>query len=147
MRTNAHALAALPLAAGVFSVSDSAPLALFSALVSLGVDVDHIPDYLWWRGGWRGVRDFFNSYHLHQVVRMTVVLHSWELLPLSVLALHLLGWPAWAWAAVAGWLWHLAWDQLTNPVGQAFYFFFWRANRGFQQKLSKPLLGRRPPDS
>jgi hypothetical protein len=143
MRAHAHALAALPLAAGILSLTGSPELACAGAAASLAVDMDHIPDYMWWRGGWRGVKDFFRAYHLHQVVRMTIPLHSWELAPVWALVLHLLGWPAWGWVLALGWLWHLIWDQLTNPVGCAFYFFTWRARRGFAVRLARPLWGAR----
>jgi hypothetical protein len=141
MRAHAHAIAALPLAAGLLSLTGSPELALAGAAASMAIDMDHVPDYLWFRGGWRGIKDFFRSFHQHQVTRTTILLHSWELAPMIVLGLQLTGWPAWGWSLALGWLWHMLWDQLTNPVERLFYFFLWRARQGFFLKTARPLLG------
>lgn len=145
MKGWAHLLAAAPLAYGLAGATGSPGWALAGGAVSVLMDLDHLPDYVWWRGGWRGTRDFFDSFHGHRVGRMSMVLHSWELLPGAVLGLAALGWPAWALCLAGGWLYHLVWDLFTNPVRFRLYLFSHRARHGFLRAgLERAGAIRRP---
>ncbi len=134
MRSNEHLLASVPLLGLWLAGGGDLPQAATAAAASLLVDLDHFPDYVWWRRGWGGLRDFFASFHTHQVTRLALPAHSWELLFLAVVFLWLGGWPAWPAALVCGWAYHLAWDQLTNPVGWKFYFLSYRLAHGCDRR-------------
>ncbi len=107
------------------------------------LDLDHLADYLCFRRRWLGIRDFFTVAHQTLWPRLVLALHSWELLAVAGVGLGLALGPAWAGCLVAGWAWHLAFDQLGNPVRPLFYFLAYRASRGFaRDRLLKP--GFRP---
>lgn len=145
MKAWAHLLAAAPLAYGLTCVTESSGWALAGAALSVAVDLDHLPDYIWWRGGWGSLADFFESFHAHQVGRLSMFLHSWEMLPLLLLGLAALGWPAWGLCLGGGWLYHMLWDQFTNPVDWRLYLFCFRARRGFvRADLERAGALRRP---
>lgn len=147
MRSTAHLLAAAPLAGVWWSLGGSGSGAVMAALASVLVDLDHIPDYIWWRGGWRGLKDFFHSFHSHRVSRLSLLAHSWELAALAGLGLWWLGWPAWPAALWAGWLYHLAWDQAVNPVGWQFYFFSYRLAHACDRRRLPVIGGSRGLDT
>jgi hypothetical protein len=140
MKSWAHMLAALPLGGAYYLGEGSAPLALAAATASVLVDLDHVPDYLWWRGRWGGVSDFFEAFHDKRVPRIVIVVHSWELMLLAWGLILGLGAPAWLKALAVGWLYHLCWDQLTNSVDCKFYSLIHRARQGFQRRLLKPRV-------
>ena len=143
MKLRAHALAALPLAGAYYLSQRSALLAGLAAAASVLVDLDHLPDYLWWRGGWRGAgrissRPFMRqrvAAYRHRNPFLGAMLLAWALLPC-------LGAPAWLWALAVGWTYHMLWDLCTNGVGLPFYSFIHRARLGFERRLLKP----RPPE-
>lgn len=147
MRSSAHILAAVPLAGAWWGLGGPAGPALAAALASVLVDLDHLADYLWWRGGWRGVSDFFHSFHSHSVTRLALLAHSWELAALGGLWLWWLGWPAWPAAAWTGWVYHLAWDQIVNPVGWPFYFLVYRLAHGCDRRRLPVIGGLRGLDT
>ncbi|MFH1060725.1 MAG: hypothetical protein V1797_18855 [Pseudomonadota bacterium] len=140
MRSKAHAVAALPLAGAWWGLDGGAGPALAAALASVLVDLDHVSDYLWWRGGWRGLKDFFHSFHTHRVTRLALLAHSWELIAVAGLGLWWGGWPVWPAAIWAGWAYHLAWDQASNPVGWPFYFLVYRLAHGCDRR-NLPVIG------
>ena len=145
MKGWAHLLAAAPLTYGLAVGTGAPSWALAGGAASVLMDLDHLPDYVWWRVGWRGLADFFDSFHAHQVGRILIPLHSWELLPAALLGLGALGWPVWGLCLGAGWLYHLLWDLFTNPTTFRFYLFWYRARRGFlRSNLERSGAVRRP---
>lgn len=143
MRSREHLLASAPLLGLWLAGGGDLPQAVAAAAASLLVDLDHFPDYVWWRRGWGGLRDFFASFHAHRVTRLALPAHSWELLLLAVVGLWQAGWPAWPAALVCGWAYHLAWDQCFNPVGWQFYFLGYRLAHGCDRRRL-PVTGGRP---
>lgn len=131
MKLWAHSAAALPLAAGLWWAGMPAGAVAAAAGASVLVDLDHLPDYVYWRRGWGGVADFFRSNHQRRTSVIFILLHSWELLGLALAACWLAGAPAWGWGLCLGWAYHLVWDQLSNHVPGAFYFLGYRFRRGF----------------
>ena len=134
MNLKAHSIAAIPLAVGAYAVSDSAGLGLLSAMASILLDVDHVPEYLVWRGSCASPGDFFRTNRQHATPLVFYPLHGWEGVILSGLLLLWLPGPAWALAVWAGWAYHLLWDQISNPVGPLFYFVGFRARLGFRRE-------------
>lgn len=133
MRMTGHALAAVPLAGALGWLTGNWPAAGAAAVFSVLLDLDHLPDYIYWRGGWRGLGDFFETNHRHQVDRLLLFMHGWEWpLPAGLLLWWWLG-PAWALCLAAAWAYHLAWDSALNPVAPGFYFFARRAAAGFSR--------------
>jgi hypothetical protein len=131
MNLKSHSIASLPLAAAAYAASDSAGYSILAALVSIFIDLDHIPEYLAWRRARSSIDDFFTSNRHHSTPTVIYPMHGWEsILFLGLLAAWLLG-PAWALAICVGWAYHLVLDQITNPVGGRFYFVSYRAAKGF----------------
>jgi len=128
-----HTLAALPLAGAMYAATGSAPAACGAAAFSVLVDLDHLPDYIWWRRRKSSFSDFFQTNRQHQTPVLCLALHSWEFIVPGGLLLWALCGPFWAGSLSLGWLYHLIWDQITNPAGAGFYFFFYRASRGFKR--------------
>lgn len=143
MRLWQHSLAALPLGAALYWAGGDAAAAASGAAASVLLDLDHLLDYLRWRRGWRGFGDFFGTSLRHQWPTGLFLLHCWELVPLIAVGLYLVAGPVWALALAAGWAWHLALDQIANHVHPAFYFFSFRAHRGFCLPAMLSPEGRR----
>lgn len=139
MRLTGHALAAIPLAGVLGWTTGNWPAAGAGAALSVLVDLDHLPDYIHWRGGWRSLKDFFETNRHHQVDRLLLFMHGLEWpLPLAALLWWLAG-PAWGLCLGAGWLYHLAWDLAVNPVAPRFYFFFFRKSGGFSRSRLRSM--------
>jgi len=131
VKTWCHALAAAPLAGGLLACGYDWRTALFVGLVSVLVDLDHVPDYLIYRRGWKGLSDFFAVYRVNAPERLFYGFHAWEwpiltgLLALAGLA------PSWLVLAGVGVGYHVLFDSVTNRMPRGFYFLLWRAGRGF----------------
>lgn len=146
MKSQGHILAALPLGGVLYWAAGSAAPALAGAALSVLVDLDHALDYLIFGRARPSLGRFFAEYNTHRFPRLMLVMHSWEfLMPGALLLWALLG-PVWAAALVGSWLYHLVWDQFANDVGPLFYFFAYRARRGFRRAdLACPQPGGRRP--
>lgn len=138
MKVLGHIAAAVPLSIAVQLTTGSGQASAAAAAASVLVDVDHLPDYLYWRGGWRSLEDFFAAFHQKKTTWLVICLHAWEWTALSGALIFTLGGPLWLKAAWAGWLYHLIWDQFTNQVSPWFYFFCFRASKGFLRGVLKP---------
>ena len=73
-----HSLAAVPLAGILYAATGSPQAACGAALMSVFVDLDHLPDYFWWRGRKSSIPDFFRTNRLHKTPTLVLALHSWE---------------------------------------------------------------------
>lgn len=135
MRLTSHLVAAIPFSSGIFLTTGSLTAAALAAASSVLIDVDHLPDYVYHRGCWRGIQDFFDTCNGCRLVRTFLVFHSWEWLIVWGL-LSVGGLPAgFLWPVAAGMVYHLALDTASNAVRPSFYWFSCRALRGF--KLSR----------
>ena len=135
MRLKQHAAASLPLGAVLWLAGLGWGPVLLGSLFSVFIDLDHLLDYVLFRKGWRGVKDFFRVSHGSLWQKAYFVCHSWECASLGCLAAYFGLGPAWGLALGAGWFWHLCLDQYANPVGPGFYFLSYRAAKGFDAKL------------
>ncbi len=108
------------------------------------IDVDHLPDYIFFRRGWRGLTDFFDACDQRLLRRVFLWLHSWDLLIVTGLGLALAGntpGASWLFMVWLGFAYHLAFDQFGNrSKAGLFYFLCFRALKGFR---GAALLG--PP--
>jgi hypothetical protein len=132
----AHAAASVPLALAVGLATGSSGYALTAALASVLIDLDHIPDYIYDRGGWRGVRDFFAVCERGEMDTVVLALHGWEW-PILLCG----GWLAgllspWLAAVGLGLGYHLAFDWIGNRplLAPWFYWIAYRAGKGFAAK-------------
>lgn len=131
MTLREHTVAAFPLMAGVYVATRSLTAAVLAGASSVLIDVDHVPDYVYFRGGWRGLRDFFRTCYQGRLVKTFVLFHAWEW-AIGCWML-ILAWsaPQWILAVAAGITYHLVLDQVFNPVDRSFYWISCRARHGF----------------
>lgn len=137
MRLSQHAVASLPLMAGVYFSTNSFASAIVAGLASVFIDLDHVSDYVLYRKGWGGVRDFFESCHEGRLTKLYLLLHAWEW-PLLFLLLYMsLGAPQWTFMVALGMAYHLAFDVVGNRriVKPRFYFITHRLGKGFEGAL------------
>jgi hypothetical protein len=132
MKASRHVAAAIPLAALLYTAGRPPLEIAVAASASVLIDVDHLADYVLCRGGWYGLRDFFQSCNEARLNRLFLVLHAWEWIILGGIASlaagsSLLG------MAVCGMAWHLGLDAIGNRgvVLPGFYWFYHRARAGF----------------
>ncbi len=120
MKPPGHALVSLPIGAVVWAATKSPYSMLAAFLTGVMLDLDHLVEYYWWfvRGDNTRVFYFF---------------HSYELVVPAALAGYFSGWDPLVVGASAGFLGHLAADQIVNPMRPLAYFFTYRAIVGFRR--------------
>ena len=145
MRLTSHVMASIPLLSGIFLSTGSWYAAGLAAASSVLIDVDHLPDYVYHRGCWGGVQDFFDTCNGCGPARTFLVFHSWEWL--IVWGLLFVGdLPVgFLWPVAAGMVYHLALDTASNTVRPSFYWFSCRALRGFKQSHFSDVKTRLNP--
>jgi hypothetical protein len=135
MKLSGHLLAAIPLAGGIHMASGSWVAVTLAVLSSVLIDLDHVPDYVILRRGWRGIRDFFDTCNNGELTKTYLVFHAWEW-PLAGVLLILSGiGNGLLWPIVLAISYHLVLDTLTNPVKPGFYWITNRARAGFEFAL------------
>ena len=139
MKPSGHIAASVPLGLTLYLASGKLWPSLTGMAFSILIDVDHLPDYLLWRGKKAGAHDLFEKYFNHDTPYLMLFLHSWEWIPIAALLLWHFSGTDWAICLTLSWIYHLLWDQWINPVGLKFYFFFYRAAHGFLRKNLSPL--------
>lgn len=127
-----HTLAAVPLAGAVAWTTESWMSVCLVTVSCIFIDLDHLPDYVYFRKGWRGVRDFLATCNGCKLSRTFLILHAWEWLILLALCLAAGIGRSWLWPVALGVLYHLVLDTLTNPVPPSFYWLINRARSGFR---------------
>ncbi|MCS6803346.1 MAG: hypothetical protein RMM58_13845 [Chloroflexota bacterium] len=101
--------------------------ALWTFLSGTLIDLDHLPDYL------------LNA--RREEIRLTFVLHSWELWGAVAVIAWARGGVRTALGVVGSPVLHLWLDVWGNRVPARFFLFFWRAQRGFSVRSirTKPV--------
>ncbi|MBI5568546.1 MAG: hypothetical protein HY914_01225 [Desulfomonile tiedjei] len=135
MKLRNHSVAALPLMAGTYLATSSLAATLVAGASSVLIDVDHIPDYVYFRRGWRGLSDFFATCYQSRLRKTFVCFHAWEWAIATWTVLLFWSGPTWLWAVGAGITYHLLLDQLGNDVTHSFYWISCRARHGFEFSL------------
>lgn len=122
-----HTLASLGVGVGVWAVTDS-PLAIPVAFAA-GVlpDLDHIID-------------FFDPKENGRSILMLRPFHAWEISMVSLMAVLAFSGGDLFWAAVLGYLSHLALDQTANRVHPLAYCLTFRVLKGFQRRHLSPRI-------
>lgn len=142
MRPLGHLLTSVPLAAGIYAATRSAPLALGAFAGGFLIDLDHYFDYFVFNGQRDPSPRRFHDYYIHNRFRLVVLaLHSYELFLAQALLAYL-----WACPWIAGYLFgaalHMSLDLVFNGAVIRdvipFYSFLYRARHGFlKAKLLK----------
>ena len=137
MKPAFHAAASFAIA-GTLYLYTAAGASCFIAGVF--IDLDHIPDYIL-QGGLKNtsrgqaLKDFFSS----RGDRLYLVLHSYELLFILLLAGRISGWSMIMLGTAAGAASHMVIDQVSNGIkynlAPLFYFLTLRAMKGFRKEL------------
>ncbi len=137
MKLSQHALASVPLMAGVYWATGSLAYAGIAGFASVFIDLDHVGDYVLYRRGWRGVRDFFASCEEGRLTKLYLFLHAWEWPVLFFLLYASVGVPLWAVMTALGMTYHLIFDAIGNRgnLKPGFYFIVKRYRNGFEGGL------------
>lgn len=136
MRAFGHT--AISLAAGsiVYNYSHSFLGFLWFSIVGIFIDLDHYVDYIREHGISFDCKEVYNTCKYgHKTFRkLTLVLHSYELLLSLWLAIILFNLSIlWKYVAISFTL-HLFIDQITNPISPFGYFFWFRIANNFETK-------------
>ncbi len=133
-----HLWASAAFGAGVYLLTGDGGHAAAAGAGGVLIDLDHIWDfYREWgvRGGLGRMSENFVHGRRHEVARLYLLLHSWDvLLFLALLAVFGLG-NFYLLSAVLGGAVHLLFDQFVNPVRPFSYFLAYRISRGFRREL------------
>lgn len=128
-------LAAAAFGAVLF-LSKSFLWATLAFLINIFLDADHLVDY-WLANGFNlNFKEFVRQtlgagHYCKKLGKVLVPLHSWELLPLVLLAAWVVNLSQLGTAFTLGFLPHLIWDQITYAKEPLMYFFVFRAFKGF----------------
>ena len=142
----------VPVSIAVYLRFESLPGAIGCFIVGVLLDLDHCLDYIVY-SRFRSVslKKFFQTCYNTKLSPLSLVLHSYEIIPLLFVAGFLTGWNNLTIGILTGFSLHIILDQLTNKTKFAqsplFYFFAYRMSKGFRKEL---LIGRRntsPPAS
>ena len=125
MKAVSHAIASVPLAAGMHLATCSWEAVALAVCISIFIDVDHLADYVYYRRGWKGLGDFFRVCQEARLKKASVLFHAWEYPIFYVLLVAAGVAPEWLWPLVLGQAYHLAFDTVANPVKPSFYWL-WR---------------------
>lgn len=135
----AHVAVSTALGGALWLALKSFPAGLACLLSGVLVDLDHLLDYVY-NHGWRPrPRHFLKTFKNDILQRIIILLHSWELAPLAVLAVWLSGWHPVGIGLLTGALTHLALDQVFNRHNPLAYFLTYRIYHRF---ASRPFYGR-----
>lgn len=133
-----HLAASAALGAGVYLLTGDERHAAAAGAGGVLIDLDHIWDFCREWGFWGGLRRMAENSVLggkHEVNRVYLLLHGWDvLLALGLLAVFGLD-NFYLLSAVLGGAAHLLFDQLVNPVRPFSYFLAYRISKGFRREL------------
>lgn len=133
MELKEHILISIPGAVVYYFLFKSWEAAFVFFGVGVFMDVDHLIDYYATRGINLNVKDFFHSSRCLAYKKYHLFFHSYELLPLLLLAFIFHRNILWL-GAMGGFLLHMILDQIDNPVYKGTYFFLYRWKKEFEKK-------------
>jgi hypothetical protein len=125
MRLLGHALASVAVSTGIYGLTKSTEIAVSSFLAGVLIDIDHYFDY-WLQYPLKlDVKHFFTTCEGHGLQRVTLLLHSVEMLLVLLAAVYLtrskmlLG-------IYLGFSQHIIFDYIFNGVYPLSYYFVFR---------------------
>ena len=119
MKPPGHAVVSLTIGGILWAITKSPYAMLSASLTGVLIDLDHLADFYRWHVKGDHTRVWF-------------FLHSYELMIPALLAGYFSGWDPVILGISAAFLGHLICDQIFNPVMPFFYFFTYRASKGFR---------------
>lgn len=134
-----HYLLAAGAFGAVFFLTKSFLWAALAFSINIFLDADHLFDYWLANGFDLDYKKFIKEtvggeepgIYFRKSQKVVIFLHSWELLPLVLIAAWVFNLPQLATAFVFGFLPHLLWDQLTYAKHPLMYSFIFRARHKF----------------
>ena len=125
----------------MYVASGSATAGTMFASVHVLMDLDHIPDYIFWGSRPLGINRFFKDTYFPNWSRVVLLFRAFEWLAVMVVLLVLF--PSWELAGVTlGYGAHMFMDQLGNTSAEGkrgasplFYFISYRIQNGFRTPL------------
>ena len=142
MKVKDHIIATVIISSFVYYVFNSLPAFISSLVGGLLIDIDHLIDYYLDQGINFKVRNFFIWCHSDHWTRLTLFLHSFELVFIlwgSIIVFNL----GVVWVGFAiGFSQHLVFDMIFNgkKIKVYSYFFLYRFANGFKKEY---ILRRR----
>jgi len=121
-----------------YFIFKSLPCALLCLLTGILVDIDHLFEYIKGVGWHLNLKHFFKFCYEAKYERLYIFLHAYEYFFLIALIIVISDFNHLALAVGIGYIQHLIFDQVVNPVKPMTYFIFYRLkNRFIKQNLFK----------
>ncbi len=148
MKLHQHIVSSTLVSGIVYLLFKSWNLTLACLLSGILIDVDHIYDYIREFGFPFKIKDFFNAHYNNELVRLTLVFHSWELLFLIGIIAWSTNWNLWITGILIGFGNHMALDLLYYKARLKTISFLWRWKNDFRYEVisSNHASNRRNPD-
>ena len=119
---------------GVYLMCDSFKAGIVSFLAGVLIDLDHIPDYLFFKKGNLNLKDFFSDYLNIKLSRYYLIFHSYELIFILFSLYIFVGKDPILIGLIVGITIHILLDHLTNTKNPFSYFFIYRALKKFKRE-------------
>ncbi|MCK4463057.1 MAG: hypothetical protein KAU58_01965 [Candidatus Omnitrophica bacterium] len=137
MKPPFHVAASAAIGFLVYLYFKSASCAIISFLAGVLMDVDHIFDFHL-NHGIKKHRLFFRTMYAHDLKKLILVFHSYELLILLWLGIILFSLNKYWISFTIGFTQHMLFDRLTNPINFGGYFLLYRVYHKFDtEKIVK----------
>jgi hypothetical protein len=132
MKPQYHATYSVLIAGILYLFCKSWSIALSCLISGVFIDLDHIYDYIREFGFPFKVKNFLHAVENHDISRVTLILHSWELLILIGIIAYFMNWNPWLTGTLIGFGHHLVLDKLNNGERIRAYSFMWRWENNFE---------------
>lgn len=138
MKPQYHVASSVLVAGILFLVFKSWSMTFTCLLSGIFIDIDHIYDYLIEFGWPFRVKDFIDAVYKAKFNRMTLFLHSWELMFLILVIALYTNWNPLITGVLIGFGHHIILDKLYTGGHLKNYLFMWRWKRNFELELIFP---------
>lgn len=134
MLPRGHILASGIISICVWAYFRSIGCALISFAAGVLLDIDHLLDYCANYTFTFRIKTMYEAFMNFKLNRLYIVLHSYEFIALSWVAIFAFGLSDLWKALIIGYTQHVLLDQVTNPVKPLAYFLTYRISRGFKKE-------------
>jgi hypothetical protein len=138
MKPQNHIACSALIAAGLYLFFKSWQMSLACFLSGIFIDIDHIYDYSRIFEFPFKIKHFFNASYNRKHTRMTMILHSWELLVLIGILAWSTNWNPMLIGILIGSGSHIALDIISHGTRLRAYSFMWRYKVNFDKKMFFP---------